>query len=200
MDVPETRYARSGDVNVAYQLFGDGPVDVVVVPAGISHVEMGWRVRRFARMFEGFAQFARVAVFDKRGTGMSDRAHPATTFEERMDDIRAVLDAIGSRRAVLYGASEGAAMAALFAATYPKRTAGLVLFGSIARTLWAPDYEIGSSRNEFDRMVADEEANWAKPGWLEETFGQGQDEEQARALVDVMRYGASPGAAAALER
>jgi pimeloyl-ACP methyl ester carboxylesterase len=196
----DTRYARSGDVNIAYQVFGDGPLDVVVVPAGISHVEMNWRVTRFARMFDGFAEFARVAVFDKRGTGMSDRAHPATTFEERMDDVRAVLDAIGSDHAVLYGASEGGAMAALFAATYPRRTAGLVLFGSIARTLWAPDYEWGMGRDAYDRMVAEEEENWAKPGWLEQTFGAGPDPEESAAMVDVLRYGASPGAVAALER
>ena len=116
---PETRYAKSGDVHVAYQVSGDGPFDVVFVPGFVSHVEVAPAIPGFAAFFKRVESFARLIRFDKRGTGMSDRVGGAPTLEARMDDVRAVMDAVGSRRAAFYGLSEGAAMCLLFAATYP---------------------------------------------------------------------------------
>jgi pimeloyl-ACP methyl ester carboxylesterase len=135
---PETRYARSGDVSIAYQVVGDGPFDVVFVPPATSHVELGWEVPGMRAFREGIGSFARLIFFDKRGTGMSDRVVGAPTLEARMDDLRAVMDAANSERAAVIGWSEGVAMSALFAATYPERAWSLVLYGGAARELRAP--------------------------------------------------------------
>ncbi|WP_183096002.1 adenylate/guanylate cyclase domain-containing protein [Nocardioides stalactiti] len=135
-----TRYARSGDVSIAYQVIGDGPIDIVLVPGYISHVEMIWEIPTVPHLVERVASFARLIMFDKRGSGLSDPVVGVPTLEERMDDVRAVMDAAGSERAVLFGISEGVPMALLFAATYPTATRGLVLYGGMARSTWAPDY------------------------------------------------------------
>ncbi len=129
---PNTRYARSGDVNIAYQVAGEGPLDLVFVPGFVSHLDMQWMDPGMARLFRGMSSFARLIVFDKRGTGISDPVGAAPTLEERMDDVRAVMDAVGSERAALFGLSEGGPMSILFAATYPERTTGLVLCGTFA--------------------------------------------------------------------
>src|SRR2546421_8738011 len=129
----ETRYARSGDVSIAYQVVGDGPFDVVFVPPSLSNVELGWEVPNTRVFLEGLASFSRLIHFDKRGTGMSDRVTGAPSLETRMDDVRAVMDAVGSEGAALVGWSEGVAMSALFAATYPDRAWALVLYGGKAR-------------------------------------------------------------------
>ena len=121
---PETRYARSGDVSIAYKVVGEGPFDVVRIPVFVSHVELEWQVPAIAAFQRRLASFCRVIRFDKRGTGMSDRVSGAPTLETRMDDVRAVMDAVGSERAALFGISEGAPMSILFAATYPERTLG----------------------------------------------------------------------------
>jgi pimeloyl-ACP methyl ester carboxylesterase len=128
MEIPETRYARSGDVNIAYQVFGAGALDLVYVPGWVSHVEETWDDPEHAAVLRRLGSFARVIVFDKRGTGLSDRVpiERLPTLEERMDDVRAVMDAAGSRRAAVFGASEGGNMSLLFAATYPDRTIALV--------------------------------------------------------------------------
>src|SRR3954447_21024302 len=138
MEEPVTRYARSGDVNIAYQVLGDGPFDVVWVPGAFSHVELNWTIPSRAEFNRRLASFCRLILFDKRGTGMSDRT-PLANLETRMDDVRAVMDAAGSERAALFGVSEGGPMSMLFAATYPDRVWALVLFASFARGLWAPD-------------------------------------------------------------
>jgi pimeloyl-ACP methyl ester carboxylesterase len=143
---PDTHYARSGDVSIAYQVLGDGPFDVVYVPPAISNVELGWEVPSTRAFLERLASFSRLIHFDKRGTGMSDRVVGAPTLETRMDDVRAVMDAVGSDRAALVGWSEGVAMSALFAATYPERAWALVLYGGKARQLRAPDYPWGRRR------------------------------------------------------
>src|ERR671926_1779719 len=124
---PQTRYARSGDVNIAYQVLGDGPLDLVFVMGWVSHLDYFWHEPRFARFLRRLASFSRVILFDKRGTGLSDRGVGLPTLEERMDDVRAVLDAVGSARAALLGISEGGALCSLFAATYPEKTLGLVM-------------------------------------------------------------------------
>ena len=136
---PATRYARSGDVSIAYQVVGDGPIDVVLVLGFATHLEILWEAEPFARFFERIASFARLILFDKRGTGLSGVAEVAT-LEERIDDVRAVMDAAGSQRAALFGISEGAPMSVLFAASQPERVIALVLYGAMARTTEAPDY------------------------------------------------------------
>ena len=130
---PETRYAKSGDVHVAYQVFGRGPVDLVISPPFVSNVESFWELPDFSRWFLRLGAYARVATFDKRGTGMSDRVAELADLDARMDDIRAVMDAAGMERPALLGISEGGTMSALFAATHPAHCRALVLYGSCAR-------------------------------------------------------------------
>jgi len=156
----KTRYARSGDVCIAYQVAGDGPFDVVFVPGFVSHVEIGWELPGFGPAFRRLSSFARLIVLDKRGTGLSDRVAHIPTLEERMDDVRAVMDAAGSERAALVGVSEGGPMALTFAATHPERTTSLVLWGSFARTLAAPDYPYGIAAEVIERAYAMIENRW----------------------------------------
>jgi len=137
---PETHYARSGDVNIAYQVVGDGPFDLVFVMGWVSHLEFFWKEPSFARFLRRLASFSRLILFDKRGTGLSDRMSALPTLEERMDDVRAVMEAVGSERAALLGVSEGGPMCSLFAATYPGKTSALVMIGTYAKRLWDPDY------------------------------------------------------------
>jgi class 3 adenylate cyclase len=131
--LPETRYALSGDVNIAYQTIGDGPFDIIIVPGVVSHVEFMHELAGYTAFLRRLSTFARVATFDKRGQGLSDRMSGAPSLEQRMDDVRAIMDEIGSQRAVLFGFSEGCPMSVLFAATYPDRVSHLVLFGGFAR-------------------------------------------------------------------
>lgn len=154
---PETRYALSGDVSIAYQVVGDGPVDLVMTPGSVSNVELLWEHPLFAYTRDRIASFSRLILFDKRGTGLSDRVKKIATLEERSDDIRAVMDAAGSQRAVILGVSEGAPMAAVFAATHPDRTLGLILYGGHARGTWAPDYPWADTEEEVRRWLADQE-------------------------------------------
>ncbi len=142
VEIPETRYAQSGDLSIAYQVLGDGPFDVVFVSGFVSHQELFWELP-LSRGYQRIAGYARLITFDKRGTGLSDRTLGFGSAEERMDDIRAVMDATGSERAALIGVSEGGPLATLFAATYPARTTALVLWSTYARGLRAPDYPIG---------------------------------------------------------
>src|ERR1700758_3398884 len=130
---PETRYARSGNVRIAYQVVGDGPLDLVFVLGFVSNIELFWEMQEWVDIFTRLAAFSRLILFDKRGTGLSDRDVGIATLEERMDDVRAAMDAAGSERAALFGSSEGGAMSILFAATYPQRAQALILYGSYAR-------------------------------------------------------------------
>lgn len=136
---PVTKYAKSGDVHIAYQIIGDGPLDLVFVMGWISHLDYFWEGPS-APFLARLASFSRLILFDKRGTGLSDRVAQLPTIEERMDDVRAVMDAAGCERAALLGISEGAAMCAVFAATYPQRTSALVMYGAYAKRLWHPEY------------------------------------------------------------
>src|SRR5262245_29753380 len=138
--MPAARYAKSGDVHIAYQVMGSGPLDLVYVPSFISHLEHQMEEPRSARWFERLSSFSRLIRFDKRGTGLSDRVSAIPTIEQRMDDVRAVMDAVGSKQATLLGSSEGGPMSILFSATYPQRTSGLILYGAMARFAWAVDY------------------------------------------------------------
>jgi pimeloyl-ACP methyl ester carboxylesterase len=165
--IPETRYARSGDVMIAYQVLGEGPFDVVFAPGSVSHVELYWEAAGVAAFLRGVAEHARLIYFDKRGTGLSDRVTAAPTLEERSDDIRAVMDAAGSERAALFGASEGVPMSVVFAASYPERVSALVLYGGMARMLWAPDYLIGYTEREYRRGNEEGLEDFMTPGGLE---------------------------------
>src|SRR4051794_37688621 len=133
MSAPPTRYAKSGDASIAYQVVGDGPIDLVLVLGFATHLDLQWEMPAFARFFERLSSFSRLIVFDKRGTGLSDPAADAPTLEERVDDVRAVMDAAGSERAALFGISEGGPMSVLFAGTHPERVTGLVLYGAMGR-------------------------------------------------------------------
>src|SRR5260370_11019454 len=132
-DVPEVRYAKSGDVHIAYQVYGSGPVSIVMAPGAITHLEYYWKEPGMRRWLEGLGRFAKTAIFDKRGTGMSDRDAGIPTYEERMDDIRAVMDAAGFENAILVAVSDGVPMSILFAASYPSRPRGLVFYASAAK-------------------------------------------------------------------
>jgi pimeloyl-ACP methyl ester carboxylesterase len=164
---PETCYARSGDVNIAYQVVGEGPLDLVLVPGWMSNIEVFWEEPLAVRFFERLASFSRLILFDKRGTGLSDRVADVPNLETRMDDVRAVLDAAGSSRAALLGYSEGGPMCALFAATYPDRTAALIMIGSYARRIWAPDYPWGTPRQAWDAFADSVVRDWGGPVGLE---------------------------------
>ena len=198
---PETRYARSGGVSIAYQVVGDGPFDLVLVPGFVSNVELGWKIPDRAAYLGRLASFSRLILFDKRGTGMSDRVTGAPSLETRMDDVRAVMDAAGSSRAAILGVSEGGPMSLLFAATYPERVSALVLYASFPRILWAPDYPIGEREEEYDRASREEEERWGSVEYVAEVsdhYSSASDDESRRASVEFFRQSASPGAIAAL--
>jgi class 3 adenylate cyclase len=165
VNAPQTRYAKSGDVNIAYQAVGQGPPDLVYVPGWVSNVEGNWEEPSYARFLERLASFSRLITFDKRGTGLSDRVPEAELpgLEERMDDVRAVMDAVGSERAALLGVSEGGPMCALFAATYPERTSALVMYGSYARRSPSRDYPWGRVRADQEAHLREIEEGWGGP-------------------------------------
>jgi class 3 adenylate cyclase len=159
---PETRYAKNGDVNIAHQVLGDGPLDLVLVHGWVQSFDARWEVEAIERFYQRLASFSRLILFDKRGTGLSDRVPPddLPTLETRMDDMRAVMDDVGAERAAVLGHSEGGAMCALFAATYPERTQALVMSGSAARTRWAPDYPLGAPDEVIEELQRSILENW----------------------------------------
>lgn len=192
---PETRYARSGDVNVAYQVAGDGPLDLVLVPGFVSHLELDWEEPRYAHLLERLASFARLIRFDKRGTGLSDRPGGLPYLEERMDDVRAVMDAAGSERAALFGYSEGGPMCVLFAATYPARTSALVLYGTYAkRQDPEDDYPWCPTHQERVTYALEVEQTWGEEADLGR-MAPNADEPMVRWWRTRARASASPGAA-----
>jgi pimeloyl-ACP methyl ester carboxylesterase len=197
------RYARSGEVNIAWQAIGDGPVDVVFVMGWVSHLELFWQEPSFARFLRRIASFSRLILFDKRGTGLSDRVplDRLPTLEERMDDVRAVMHAAGSTRAVVMGVSEGGTMSSLFAATYPEHTAGVVIIGGYARRLRADDYPWGPTPEQREAFIEMLEREWGGPVGIEDRApSMAGDPEFRKWWGTYLRMGASPGAAAALTR
>jgi pimeloyl-ACP methyl ester carboxylesterase/DNA-binding CsgD family transcriptional regulator len=196
-----TRYTKSGDVSIAYQVVGDGPLDLVFVMGWVSHLDWFWEEPRFARFLRRLAAFSRLILFDKRGTGLSDRAVGLPPLEQRMDDVRAVLDAVGSRRAALFGISEGGPMCALFAATYPERTSALVMFGAYPRRLWAPDYPWGEAPEERYHFIEQCHRDWGADIRLATRAPSLVHDERFRDWwATYLRMSASPGAATALTR
>jgi class 3 adenylate cyclase/esterase/lipase len=202
VEIPETRYARSGDVSIAYQVLGDGPFDLVLVPGFVSNLELSWEVPPLAAFYRQLGSFSRLILFDKRGTGMSDRVAGAPILETRMDDVRAVMDAAGSERAAVMGVSEGGAMAILFAATYPERTWALLLIGAFARELWAPDYPWGFREEDYDGEAEDLRQWGTREHALQKAknLAPSASEEDQLALATMIRQSASPGAVAALSQ
>ena len=156
----QTRYAKADGISIAYQVTGDGPIDLVRVPGWISNVDYDWEYPPNARLIERLSQFSRFIRFDKRGTGLSDRDVGFPTLEQRMEDVHAVMDAVGSQRAVLFGTSEGGNMSILYAATYPERVSALILHGSQARGEWAPDYPWAPKREETIKQLEALERDW----------------------------------------
>ena len=203
MEPPQTRYARSGDVSIAYQVVGEGLLDLVWIPSMAHHVELNWENPVVAGFLRRFASISRLLVFDKRGTGMSDPILGSATLEERMDDIRAVMDASGSERAVISGLGDGGPLAALFAATYPERTAGLVLIHTAPRFVRSPELPWLPSRSEMERRAADWISDWGDPDRHAERFRRGSPsatEEECRGFGRVVRFSVSPGSMAAYLR
>ena len=160
-----TRYAKSGNLRIAYQVHGDGPIDVLFAPGYLSHLEQNQWWPGYAEFMRKCASFSRLIIFDRRGTGLSDRILSLGSFEELMDDIGAVLDAAGSERAALFGGAEGGPMCALYAATFPERTSALVLGASYARRTWAPDYPWGLDTDTQRRILDGYEERWGRPGF-----------------------------------
>ncbi|HYP51170.1 MAG TPA: alpha/beta fold hydrolase, partial [Pyrinomonadaceae bacterium] len=167
---PETRYAQNGDVNIAYQIVGDGDLDVVFVMGWVSHLEYFWEEPHFAAFLNRLASFSRLILFDKRGTGLSDRVpvNELPTLEQRMEDVHAVMDAVSSERAALIGVSEGGPMCSLFAATYPERTLALTMIGTYAKRIWAEDYPWAPTAEQRERFYELMRRDWGKPVGIED--------------------------------
>ncbi len=193
--VPETRYARSGDVHIAYQVSGEGPMDVVVVPMIVSHLDLLWDDPHYRSFFERMGSFCRVIRFDKRGMGMSDRMGDVRpSLDERMDDIRAVMDDAGSERAALFGLSEGGALSLLFAATHPERVLSVALFGATGKWLQSSDYPIGMAPEIFDAGMEAAKEAWGT-GVFVNLFAPSiaSDPEAIRRFARLERSAVSPG-------
>lgn len=201
--VPQTRYARSGRYSIAYQVVGDGPFDLLWIPGFVSNVELAWEEPLLARFLSRLASFSRLILFDKRGTGLSDRVplDELPTLEERMDDLVAVLDAVGSERAALVSHSEGGNLAVLFAATFPQRTIALATLGIFAKRVWSPDYPWAPKPDDRAAEIEAMEGDWGvDSGVAKLAPSAARDEAFARRLAAYFRRSASPGAAAALIR
>ena len=202
METPDTHYATSGDVSIAYQVMGSGPFDVVWVQGFVSNIELAWQQPTLAAFNRELAKYCRLIRFDKRGTGMSDRVGVAT-LETRMDDVRAVMDAAGSSRAALLGSSEGGPLSLLFAASYPERTWALMLWSSFPRVAWAPDFPWGQSEKEMRDEVDDTLRRWNDLELmveLVEAAAPNIDLQSKRALAAAWRQSASPRDVEALLR
>jgi pimeloyl-ACP methyl ester carboxylesterase/DNA-binding winged helix-turn-helix (wHTH) protein len=200
---PKVCYARNGNVNIAYQVIGSGPMDIVFVMGWVSHLEYFWNEPSFASFLKRLSSMARLILFDKRGTGMSDPVpiSELPTLDQRMEDVRAVMDAVGSTRAVLMGVSEGGPLCALFAATHPEQTTAIVMIGSYARRLRAPDYPWGPTADERDQFCQTIIRDWGGPVGIDERAPSRALDPDFRAWwAAYLRMGSSPGAAVALTR
>lgn len=203
MPTPPIKYARNGSVNIAYQVVGDGPIDLVLVHGWVSHLELNWEEPSITRFLERLANFSRLILFDKRGTGMSDRVAESDlpTLEQRMEDVHAVLDAAGSKHAALMGISEGGPMCALFAATYPERTSALIMCGSYARWIRDDDCQWAMTREQHEAAAAAFERNWGTPiGFKTVAPTSSTDERYRNWWARYLRMGASPRAGVTLYR
>ncbi|GAC1583890.1 MAG: hypothetical protein NVS3B18_16860 [Candidatus Dormibacteria bacterium] len=198
---PETRYAKSGDLSIAYQVIGDGPLDLVLVHGFVSHLDVQWEEPHVAQFLNRLAAFSRLIVFDKRGRGLSDPVAEAPTFPQRMDDIRAVMDAAASERAAVLGISEGGPLSIVFACTYPERTLALVAYGSYARWMKDGDYPWGRSPEQYQDFLAGIDRAWETgEWWARHSPSVRADEHYSKWWARYLRAAASPGMAKALVR
>jgi class 3 adenylate cyclase len=198
---PKIKFAQAGSLKIAYQVFGGGPVDLLIVPGWVSNLDTFWEEPSVVRFFERLGSFARIMLFDKRGTGLSDRITQTPTLEERMEDVRAVLDAVGSEQAALLGYSEGGPMCALFSVTYPSRTAALIMIGSYSTSRDSEDYPYGRTPEEWLKINNEVEENWGSPVGLEVRAPSISDDARFRSWwAKFLRTGASPSTALALNR
>lgn len=205
MDVPEVRYAKSGEVHVAYQTVGSGAIDLVLGLPYVGHLGVWWEYGPAAEFFYGLASLGRLILFDKRGVGLSDRDVGVPTLEERMDDFRAVMDAVGSKKALILGASESGAMSILYAATYPDRVSALILAGAYARATRAPDYPLGDTPEEVTDYLQRVDQEWGSPKFVQEfadglARGLSQDVGYIQWVRRLLTFGASPAAAVRLAK
>ena len=192
----ETRYAKSGRVNIAYQVVGEGSADLILVPGFVSHLEVAWEQPRLAHFLSRLASFSRLIMFDKRGSGMSDPVDSSPSMDERMDDIRAVMDAVGSRSGTLFGISEGGTLSMLFAYRHPERTRALVLYGSWARRVAGPDYPYGPSAEQLEDTIAVMDRAWASGAWWDGGRPSPADDARHREWwARYLRMAASPAMA-----
>jgi class 3 adenylate cyclase len=209
---PETNYARSGDLHIAYQVVGDGPIDLVFIPSWFSHIEMYWQNPYVEKILTQLASFSRVITFDQRGTGLSDPV-PLTdlpTLEERIDDIRAVMDAAVSQRAAVFGGTYSGPLACFFAASHPDRTSALILYNAMARLLYADDYQHGLAREDLEDYLESVRSTWGRPeGMRRNSFVQSSearrrlprmDPQLQEYFITYQRMSLSPGAAAVMQR
>jgi pimeloyl-ACP methyl ester carboxylesterase len=205
---PETKYARTGDgLSVAYQVVGKGPLDLLFVPGYQSNLELNWDLPAYARMLDRLASFSRLIAVDRRGTGLSDRLSPADhpPLETLMDDLRRVMDAVGSEQAALAGFLDGGFLCALFAATYPERTRALVLYGSSASGKWSLDYPWQWKPDRWERFIDDMAAGWGKQDFADQTLrwyapSAYPDEVTRRWWARYQWLSSSPSSAVAIER
>ena len=201
MTVPETRYTKSGGVNIAYQVVGKGPVDLIYAPPWIGNFELFWEEPSYSRFLMRLASFSRLILFDKRGTGSSDRSAELPILEEQMDDIGAVMEAAGSERAALFGASEGGSQCALFAASYPERTQGLILYGTVATNVWSPEAPWVPTEEIFEMYMDVIQREWGGPVGLPLFAPSVAGDERLQAWwARLLRLAASPPTAIALLR
>jgi class 3 adenylate cyclase len=193
----DTQYARSGDLFIAYRVAGTGPTDVLLAPGYLSHVEQNFEWPPYAAFIDALASFARVIVFDRRGSGLSDRLRDNGNFDEVMEDISAVLDAVGSKRAAMIGVLDGGPVCSVYAAAHPERCSALILFGSYARGTRAPDYEFAPSEEEHEETLRRYELAFGRRPFAARVVAPGlaDDPQFLRWLLRAQRYGASPGAA-----
>ena len=201
MDAPEIRYARSGDASIAYAVLGDGPVDLVFIPGGFQHLELWWEDPPRARLGQALLEHARLIQLDKRGTGLSDRGGPVASLETRMDDIRAVMDAAGSERAVVFAVHDTAPLALLFAATFPERVAGLVLWHPQSAFVRTPDQPWLPTRGEYEAWFGEQERRWGEhdywDGFLKQIAPSLASRAERLSFARVLRLSVSPGDARA---
>jgi len=200
---PLTKYAKNGEINIAYQVIGDGPVDLIYVSGWISNIDILWTDSKISTFLIKITQFSRLILFDKRGTGLSDRVDATCSIEERMNDISSVLNAVGSKKAILFGHSEGGTASSLFAATYPERTAALITFGVFAKRKYSIDYPWApkpDEREQFYQSIRKDWGNGQKMGleWLMPSLIK--DRQYYDWFASYLRSGASPGAALALAK
>jgi pimeloyl-ACP methyl ester carboxylesterase len=199
--IPDVQYTKCGTINIAYQTIGDGPFDIVLVPGWVSNLDVFWEEPRLARFFMRLAAFSRLILFDKRGTGLSDRIPGTPTLEDRMEDVRAVMDAVGSERAALFGYSEGGPMCALFAATYPNLSSGLIMVGSYPRRFRTDDYPIGPTKEQSESFIEAIPDNWGTTFALDARAPSVKDDPRFQQWWGrYLRMSASPAAAQDLMR